>query len=402
MNRLRPLRCVAVALFATGLAATATSAGTSGASFVIEGEALVRGARASHGTVKLESMRDHGDAWSGHAQLRWRPFAADATLTLTLVAPAAGTWQIDAAWMRAPHAGDVRITLAGRTFDPVLEGFAERVDLAATTTLGRVDLVQGVNELVVRTVGRSASSHGFHFGLDRLVLSPVADEALEAPQPPSPSPAVEAREEAPDDLERLPSFEEAVGLPPRPIDPPADAPEGSDTAGASAAPVVAESAPVVASPPEAPCSDPAATKPSRGVVACAAEEAPSRAAPSPMAGPAPSIRANPPSGPTPADRRMLLEAAQGLDRWLADREGGDGWRGALKLDAVRAAMAATPPDDAVARALARRLLAMPRGAAYDALLAEAAFVRLARALSAFREPRDDAEDDWSAPADRED
>ncbi|MGE0193856.1 MAG: hypothetical protein AB7T63_17665 [Planctomycetota bacterium] len=509
--------------------------------FVVEGEALVRGARASEGTVKLESMRDHGDGWSGWAQLRWKPFGEGQTLGLVLVAPADGTYRVDAAWTRGPDAGDVRVSVRGRMFEPTLEGWSPRVDLAGPVRLGEVNLVRGANDVEIRVVGHDVRSNGYRFGLDRLVLTPLGASgaepgAAEVATPVEPSPEAEGPTSEPprpartgpvavppppvppnppgtapppgvatpgDDaplppgplpgdpagLEPLPTFDEGTPaeslpppetMPPRPepaapdappptpgeretpaaapcgvmgqaaacdeetapvVDPDAEVPVAEPPAGAADVPPAApplHTAPAGTEPPAAPdvtapeVVEPAAPTPATGPTPPApgparapqpsqpvgppprpapapapapdAGTTPAAPAPAPAPGPAepevapkPPVEA-PPPGPTPADRRLLFEAVQGLERYFEGKPRGAGWAKALKLAEVREAMAAKTPDDAVAAALARRLDKFPPGPAYEALLGEPGFVRLTRALAPFRTSGDDT-DDWSS-ADR--
>lgn len=520
-----------------------------GAPFVVEGEALVRGARASEGTVKLESMRDHGDGWSGWAQLRWRPFGEGQTLGLVLVAPADGTYRVDAAWTRGPDAGDVRVSVRGRMFEPTLEGWSPRVDLAGPVRLGEVRLVRGANDVEIRVVGHDARSNGYRFGLDRLVLTPLGvpgaepaaaegaadaadvatpvepttdvEEPTTEPSPPARTgpvavplapatppadaavrePAAEAPDPDadaplppgplpgdPEEAEPLPTFDEGVPVEPLPppettptrppepatpaapevptpapaepgkpaeapcgvmgqaaagdegnpvVDPDAEVPVAEPPAGAADVPPEApplHTAPAGTEPPAAPDvvepaaptpavgPTPPAPGPTRTPAAPLPTEVPTRPAPAPEAGPtpaeptpapqpakdeskpqvpvevpAPEVPPKPP-GPTPAERRLLFEAIQGLERYFEGKPRGAGWAKALKLAEVREALVAKTPDDAVASALARRLDKFPPGPAYEALLAEPAFVRLTRALEPFRTSDDDS-DDWST-ADR--
>ena len=164
----RPRRLVGGAALLCALAfgvaaARVQAAEAPSAPFVVEGEALVRGARASEGTVKLESMRDHGDGWSGWAQLRWRPFGEGQTLGLVLVAPADGTYRVDAAWTRGPDAGDVRVSVRGRMLEPTLEGWSPRVDLIENAHVDRILVEDG------RAVGVVA--RGVEYRAEKLVAS---------------------------------------------------------------------------------------------------------------------------------------------------------------------------------------------------------------------------------------
>lgn len=498
----RPLPLLGLLLVATAVLATAhlpvAAADGVAEPLVIEGEALVRGARATQGTVKLESMRDHGEGWSGWAQLRWRPYEAGQSLKLVVVAPEDGLYGVEVALTHAPDAADVQWHADGRALGEPLAAWAARVEPGGLTRLGEVALRRGANDLVVRTIARDPRSRGWHVGLDRMVLTPLGGGARasgEAPDPYGPPggdgdgapaafgpPATPAGPEiaVPDDVpadEAMPQAPLPAGpLPedlPAPsvrVERPAPAVEPEPAVPAQPAPgqpLPAEAAPVQPDPvAEAPLRDPDAEVPAFPPPAGAANERPTVAPPgtkppgteppaaptvlppevvpqappsvAPAAPPrepsvpstpgpaevtqpaevpappatAPSAAAEPtpdparelppeserpelpvmPEGPTPADRRLLFEAVTGLERFLVERPRGAEWATALRLGRVRAAMAAQPPDDEAARALARRLGAFPAGPAYKALLAEPAFVRLARALEVFV-----AADDWSTP-----
>lgn len=214
--------------------------------------------------------------------------------------------------------------------------------------------------------------------------NPVVDPDAEVPVAEPPAGAADVPPEAP------PLHTAPAGTEP-PAAPDVTAPEVAEPAAPTPSIGPTPPAPGPARTPAAPLptETPARPAPAPGTQPTPAEPTPQP----PVEVPAPEVPPTPP-GPTPAERRLLFEAVQGLERYFEGKPRGAGWAKALKLAEVREAMAAKTPDDAAAAALARRLDKFPPGPAYEALLAEPAFVRLTRALEPFRTSDDDT-DDWS-------
>jgi hypothetical protein len=144
----------------------------------IEAESLAGRVRASAGAVRTQDMsgwESDSATWSGGAQLWWVEARPGARLTLPLRAPAAGAYEIVGRFTRAPDYGDVRLHVNGRALDPVLRGYAPRVEATGPVSFGRVPLRAGDNELVVEIVGKDPRARGYSdgylVGIDAITLT---------------------------------------------------------------------------------------------------------------------------------------------------------------------------------------------------------------------------------------
>ena len=102
--------------------------------------------------------------WGGDAQLWWVGARPGDRLTLQIDAPSAGSYEIVGFFTRARDYGIVRLHVNGIAAEPLVDGYAERVEPTGPIRLGRFDLRAGSNELVVELVGRDARATGFSAG----------------------------------------------------------------------------------------------------------------------------------------------------------------------------------------------------------------------------------------------
>jgi hypothetical protein len=134
---------------------------------LLEGEALLRDARATAGALRVQDLTDfQGDsaAWSGGEQLWWVEARPGARLTLPLRAPSAGEYELVGYFTRAHDYGDVRLSVNGRALGPVVRGYAPRVEPTGPISFGRVPLRAGANALVLEIVGKDPRSQGYSDG----------------------------------------------------------------------------------------------------------------------------------------------------------------------------------------------------------------------------------------------
>ena len=134
---------------------------------MIEAEDLVRAARATAGSVQVQDMgtfEAETTSWSQARQLWWVQGRPGARLTLSLRAPAAGSYELLGVFTRAQDYGDVRLTVNGRALPTIVRGYSPRVESTGPVSFGRVPLRAGANAVVVEIVGKDARSQGYSDG----------------------------------------------------------------------------------------------------------------------------------------------------------------------------------------------------------------------------------------------
>lgn len=363
--------------------------------FDIEGEALTRNAWADRGTVRLQSMREYGSAWSGAAQLRWLPHDAGARLVVNLDVPRAARYRFSLAYAKGPDNADLQVWRDGAPLGDVLHGYAERIEHGGLHVLGECDLERGTHVFEVRVEGRRPESRGYRVGLDRFHV-----EVLQVREPP-------ASHEA--------NAEEAVGVAPLPAGNADDLAAREDPLG-DQVPALPAVEPGVAEPSSGPDPDQAANDalpsgplPGEGDISWPAaapcpdtipdlpwsEGAPSGNAAASEATAEPPVEewsdaAPAPLPPTADDLvvwRQLSAALARFDRWLAAAPGGQAWRTGLRLrTTMRAALRGPRNEAALADivAFAARLAAIPPAPAYRELLSSPPYKQLEESLEPFR------------------
>jgi hypothetical protein len=146
---------------------------------LVEGEALLAGARATAGRLEaqdLSSFEGDSSTWSDARQLWWVGGRPGARLTLPLRVAAAGTYELVGRFTRAPDYGDVRLLVGGAQRGPVVRGYAPAVSATGPVSFGRVALRAGVNAVVLEVVGKDPRSRGYGdgylVGVDGFLLRP--------------------------------------------------------------------------------------------------------------------------------------------------------------------------------------------------------------------------------------
>lgn len=139
---------------------------------MIEGERLIRGAKATSGNVIVQDMGVWTGLWSDLRQLWWQPQKEGERLTLTLNAPEAKEYELVGYFTRARDYGDVQVLVNGKPLSPIVTGYSADVVPTGPISLGRVYLNAGANEVVLELTGKDARSTGYYIGLDGWVLKP--------------------------------------------------------------------------------------------------------------------------------------------------------------------------------------------------------------------------------------
>lgn len=143
---------------------------------VVEGESLVRDAKPAHGVVVAQSMLFFDGAWSRGGQLFWQQGAVGDTLVLAAAPPAAGTYHITAYLTRAPDYGTFAFSIAGQPLAVSFDAYHPTVVNSGPVDLGTATLPAGPSPFVVTVTGSNPASRAEFFGLDALVLTPVAPQ----------------------------------------------------------------------------------------------------------------------------------------------------------------------------------------------------------------------------------
>ncbi len=136
----------------------------------LEAEAL--NAAASGGGAGPQAMTSFGKLWSNNSQLFWNGAKTGDTLTLTLPAQKAGTYDLVAYLTKAGDYGQVSFTLNGKLLDTTFDGYNMGVIPSGPVDLGVVTLPDGPATLVVTMTGKNAQSSNTLFGLDALAFNP--------------------------------------------------------------------------------------------------------------------------------------------------------------------------------------------------------------------------------------
>lgn len=112
--------------------------------------------------------------WSAGEQLWWMDAKPGDTLTLAFNVEKAGTYDLRAAFTKAPDYGIVRFEVNGTPVAATFDGYHTAVVIAPEQSLGSFDLKQGVNQFQVTIEGTNAAADPRHmFGLDYLLLVPA-------------------------------------------------------------------------------------------------------------------------------------------------------------------------------------------------------------------------------------
>jgi hypothetical protein len=138
----------------------------------IEAESLAI-LKKSAGEVPNQEMLPWGMEWSGARQLWWTGAPQDAVLELALPVESRGSYDISAAFTRAPDYGQIALALDGKPLGEPIDLFAPKVEHSGPIRLGRATIEPGEHHLTLTITGRNALSHGTLVGVDWFKLTPV-------------------------------------------------------------------------------------------------------------------------------------------------------------------------------------------------------------------------------------
>jgi len=134
---------------------------------ISEGESLLEGATASEGPVEQQD----GGAWSGNAQLFWRPQQQGQSLELSFEVAQAGHYDMLVLLTHSWDYGIAQLELDGKPLGRPIDLFNPSV-VVNEHYLGPGMLQAGPHTLRVVNQGKAAVSKGYFFGLDGFLLTP--------------------------------------------------------------------------------------------------------------------------------------------------------------------------------------------------------------------------------------
>lgn len=147
---------------------------------ILEGESLV--ARSRIGQVSVQSMRMHGDGWSGNAQLLWDGGSPGAMLDIEFEVLQPAVYALELYFTRAPDYGQIAFALDGQLLNATLDIYSPELTRPVPYQAGTHALTAGPHRLSIKIDDKSPYSHseGYRVGLDQMKLYPTAALAVEA------------------------------------------------------------------------------------------------------------------------------------------------------------------------------------------------------------------------------
>ncbi len=139
----------------------------------IEGESLLKTAKATSGPIEEQGTEPFSGRWSGDSHLWWRPSEAGAELTIQLPAPADGEYDVTGYFSKAKDYGKIQLSAGGQNIGPGINLYNTEVVPTGPISLGRVTLKKGDNPIVVKITGKDEKSASYLVGIDAFVLKPV-------------------------------------------------------------------------------------------------------------------------------------------------------------------------------------------------------------------------------------
>jgi D-arabinan exo alpha-(1,3)/(1,5)-arabinofuranosidase (non-reducing end) len=137
-----------------------------------EAESLIGTAHATRGQLQTQSMAEFIGDWSGDAQLLWRGARSGDHLTLFLMAPDAGEYELLGYFSNAPDYGDVTVSLQGRVL-ALVRGYHEALRATGSVSLGRVKLERGANAILLEVMDKDPRATDTVIGIDGFQLKMV-------------------------------------------------------------------------------------------------------------------------------------------------------------------------------------------------------------------------------------
>lgn len=137
---------------------------------IVEGESLIRGAKATDGPVEAQDMSPWDADWSGLSQLWWRPTKVGAKLSLTLKLAEGGEKELVGYFTKALDYGTVVVWVNGQPVGSEVNLYDLNVIPTGPIALGKVRLNAGNNTIELEIVGKDPRSKGYLVGLDGFLL----------------------------------------------------------------------------------------------------------------------------------------------------------------------------------------------------------------------------------------
>lgn len=130
----------------------------------IEAEDLLKDASVTGGELRVQDMSPFRGKWGGNAQLWWVEGKPGNSLTLPIMAPADGSYELVGFFTRAGDYGIIRASMNGKVIGNLIDGYAGRVETTGPVSFGLVELKKGANRLTIELVGKDARSGGYSEG----------------------------------------------------------------------------------------------------------------------------------------------------------------------------------------------------------------------------------------------
>ena len=141
-----------------------------------EGEDLrVTAVQSKSGKTTAQSMYTYGTAWSKNRQLFVSGVTVGDSVEVLLPAEAAGTYMLLASYTMAKDYGTVQCAVNGKAVGGAVDLYAASVCAPELYALGSVEVAAGfANTMTFTVVGRNAKSSNYYFGVDFVLLIPIA------------------------------------------------------------------------------------------------------------------------------------------------------------------------------------------------------------------------------------
>jgi eukaryotic-like serine/threonine-protein kinase len=121
----------------------------------------------------IQDMKPWGrEHWSNGKQLLCRALKGG-YVELEVEVPETGRYTVEVFLTRAPHCGQVEVTLDSVRLGPVFDGFHDSVGAPQKVSFGIVQLREGAHRLRFTAVGKNLKSQNYFMGVDLVSLSPV-------------------------------------------------------------------------------------------------------------------------------------------------------------------------------------------------------------------------------------
>lgn len=152
---------------------------------VIEAEALPVKEKAA-GDAQPQDMSGFEGTWQEGKQLWWTGAKQGDTLTLGILAPKTGKFQVSVQLTQAPDYAVVQFYVDGKEVGEPADLYADKVGLHKKLSLGEIDLDEGEHTLGIKILGANeAAEKSYMFGMDYVELKLTGEKTppVEEPAP---------------------------------------------------------------------------------------------------------------------------------------------------------------------------------------------------------------------------